>query len=474
MKLKFIIDKEYDLSCVKHRSMLKKIFDLLVLDYDKHLPELEISKKLYQKSWDKINDDFSKYVETETGYKWFYPGYECVVSVIHKGISNWGKAPKIVRIWKEDPYKMRRITAHELILSHYFEIYKRHYSNEGLKDDHVWVLAEIAAFALTSLTDEVKKFWPENTEYYTNHNYPHIVKMQNELKSAFLKRKSFDEYIKKGISLVKKYPNINSKGLNEGKIKMNNNLIIKAKNLFNQYQTLNDLRQSLDKKPYFSNYYHYDWLCQEMLNYAKEITKIKRFKDFNWEDFEIIVWMHNLGRYLESDSQGQGIKHASLGVKIFEDEFIKKNLINDEERIKKIKTCILYHSIPINEIKNSKIIHDNGTEEVFDYSELYPPKNYPELQILREGNFIGYLHTNKNFVKWDIKNAKKTINVKYELLKNLNPQPSKEAIIIANKWKKEYENYIKKVETIENKYDISIAEAINKLEVKKQFRLFKK
>jgi lipid A disaccharide synthetase len=66
-----------------------------------------------------------------------------------------------------------------------------------LTDGQVWALAEIAAFALTSLTDQVKEFWPWNTEYYTNHNYPHIVELQNELRQPFVKRRDFDEYIKK-------------------------------------------------------------------------------------------------------------------------------------------------------------------------------------------------------------------------------------------------------------------------------------
>jgi hypothetical protein len=206
MKLKFIVDKKYDFDMAKSFKYSKAIIKKMKSDYNNFLKDLELSKKLYQKSWNEINGNFSKYIEKETGYKWFYPKYKCVVSVIHSGVSNWGFFPKIIRQWKEDPYKMRRITAHELILSHYFEIYRRHYNNENLKDEQVWALAEIAAFALTSLTLEVKKFWPGNTEYYTNHNYPHIVGMQNELKSAFIKRKSFDEYIKKGIELVKKYP----------------------------------------------------------------------------------------------------------------------------------------------------------------------------------------------------------------------------------------------------------------------------
>lgn len=208
MKLKFIIDKKYDKKIAKEFNFSIEILKKIDLQYKTSLPFLKLSKNLYQKSWDKINKDFSDYIEKRTGYKWFYPKYECVVSVIHPGISNWGTAPKIVRHWRENHYSMRRITAHELILSHYFEIYKRNYSKEGLKDGQVWALAEIAAFALTSLTKEVKKWWPWNTEYYTTHNYPHIVKLQNQLKPIFLKSKSFDDYIKQGIKLVKKYPNM--------------------------------------------------------------------------------------------------------------------------------------------------------------------------------------------------------------------------------------------------------------------------
>jgi hypothetical protein len=183
MKVKFIIDEDYDKCFVKDKGVLSYID----VQYKSSMKYLELTRELYQKSWDEIND-FSDYIGETTGYKWFYDSYECVVSVIHKGISNWGNAPKIVRGWQENPYYMRRTTAHELAISHYFEIHKRHYKNSGLTNGQIWALAEIAAFALTSLTLVVKKFWPWNTEYYTNHNYPHIVDLQNELKTIFLSR----------------------------------------------------------------------------------------------------------------------------------------------------------------------------------------------------------------------------------------------------------------------------------------------
>lgn len=208
MKLEYIIDKEYD------RRFLDMSTDLVRNNFDEiyksTLPYLKDTKRLYQASWDEIGDKFSRFIEKETGYDWFYPTYYCILSVANQGISNWGREPKIVRWWKENPYSQRRITAHEMVLSHYFEIYRRHYSDNALSDYQVWALAEIAAFALTSLTDTTKKFWPwDYSGYYTTHSYPQIVDLQKQLKNVFLKRKSFDEYILKGIKLVKKIENLN-------------------------------------------------------------------------------------------------------------------------------------------------------------------------------------------------------------------------------------------------------------------------
>jgi len=207
MKLKYVIDKEYDKQYVGiSKKIIRDNFDDI---YKNSLPYLKYTKNAYQAAWDKIGQKFFYYITKETGYKWFYPEYKCVISVANQGISNWGYAPIIIRGWKENPYSQRRITAHELILSHYFEIYRRHYSEYDLTDNQVWALAEIAAFALTSLTKTVKEFWPwDFTGYYTNHNYPQIVTLQNRLKKVFIERKSFNEYILAGIKMVKKFKDI--------------------------------------------------------------------------------------------------------------------------------------------------------------------------------------------------------------------------------------------------------------------------
>ncbi len=205
MKLKFIIDKEYDKKYVTSKKQLEDFEE----QYGLIMKNMKYSQKEYQKSLDEIGQEFSDYIEKETGYKWFYKTYYCVVSAVHPGISNWGDEPKIVRWWYENAFVQRRITAHELILSHYFEIYKRNFKDFNLSDGQVWALAEIAAFALISLTSDVKKFWPwDISGYYYDHNYPQIVELQKKLKPIFLKKNNFQEYMLKGIKAVDKYKKI--------------------------------------------------------------------------------------------------------------------------------------------------------------------------------------------------------------------------------------------------------------------------
>lgn len=189
------------------RSLKEEFKEIANRAYDEYLPYIKRSKKLYQESWDEIVDDFSKTI-AELTRPWFYNEYICVVTHFCKGVSNWN-GNIIGRIWREDPFIQRRITAHEILLAHYFSIHRNFYSKSGLKDKQIWALAEIAAFALTGLEPKLRKFWPwDEGGYYTDHNYPELVDLQLKLKEPFLKRKNFDEYIKTGIEKVKKLDSI--------------------------------------------------------------------------------------------------------------------------------------------------------------------------------------------------------------------------------------------------------------------------
>lgn len=235
MKIKFQIDKKYDKHMITsmlsgndweyrankmglemnlaeriHKAHGKltqttkdEINSLVDETYNKFLPYMEISLDLYSESWNQIIEDFSNTISHKY-YDWYFDYYICNITHFHSGISNWG-GNIVARWWKENHFTQRRITAHEVLLAHYFSIHRNRYSNVGLSDKQIWALAEIFAFAVTGLDPDIKKFWPwDNTGYYINHNYPELVEVQNKMKEPFLKMKNFNDYIKEGISQIKK------------------------------------------------------------------------------------------------------------------------------------------------------------------------------------------------------------------------------------------------------------------------------
>jgi len=233
MKLKFVIDSEYDSKMIwqmlqgddwkyraekmeigvdlaekfhksKKTECAQELKKLVQSKYNEVLPYMKKTLQQYQVSWDEIIEDFSKTVE-ELTYPWSYKEYKCIVTHFNPGISNWDRNI-IGRWWKENSYLQRRMTAHEILLAHYFSIHRNHFHNSSLTDKQIWALAEIAALALTGLENKIKKFWPwDKSGYYTNHNYPRIVELQQKLHDPFKDRKNFKEYIETGINLVKQY-----------------------------------------------------------------------------------------------------------------------------------------------------------------------------------------------------------------------------------------------------------------------------
>lgn len=199
MKLKFIIDKKYDLKIASDKKEAEE-------RYKKVTAYLKKTKILYQKSWDEINDEFFKAVEEITSYSWKYKIYYCVLSPFHRGISTWG-GNKIIRTWKENPYTMRRITAHELLVSHIFTIFERDFQKENLSDKEKWALAEISAWVITGLKKKMLKFWPwikEEERYPFTHNYPELYKLQKILRPKYEKKRNFKEFLKESIKIVKR------------------------------------------------------------------------------------------------------------------------------------------------------------------------------------------------------------------------------------------------------------------------------
>ena len=203
MRLKFIIDKKYDLELISNKKDKKEAEER----YKRIGQYLKKTKMLYQKSWDQINEDFFKTTEEITGYPWKYKRYYCVLSPFFQGISSWGEN-KIVRSWKENPYTMRKITAHELLISHIFTIFERNFKEAKLTKKQKWALAEISAFAICGLERKMLKFWPwilEKEKYPLDHNYPELYSLQRKLKLIFQEKKNFKDFLEKSIKITKKW-----------------------------------------------------------------------------------------------------------------------------------------------------------------------------------------------------------------------------------------------------------------------------
>lgn len=237
MKLKFTLDKSYDLEMIywilkkypskldwlaksigidlelakeiqksARRKNIKLLNSLVNNKYQILLPYLKKTLKLYQKSWDEINKEFFEETQRITGYPWKYKVYFCVLSPFHKGVSSWG-GNKIIRTWQENPYTMRKITAHELLISHIFAIFEKNFQKENLTDKEKWAISEISVWAITGLEKKMLKFWPwisEEEKYPLNHNYLELYKLQKILRPKYEKKKNFKEFLKESTEIIRK------------------------------------------------------------------------------------------------------------------------------------------------------------------------------------------------------------------------------------------------------------------------------
>ena len=216
-KLIYTIDFDYDWGMINHLEKTQgRNFGVggrvkYKNAYKRADKALKKSKQLYQKSWDEIGDYFFKRVAEITKHKWKFKKYECVVSLVHKGVSNWG-GNKIIRIWAENPYFQRKITGHELIISHLWN-YLDENGYADLPDVKKWAFCEISAWAITGLDKKmVEKCWPwifGNMIWPLKHNYPHLVKTQVKARPLFEKRTTFKQYTDRLVDILVKDKGIN-------------------------------------------------------------------------------------------------------------------------------------------------------------------------------------------------------------------------------------------------------------------------
>lgn len=169
--------------------------------YKKISPFIKNSISDYQKSWNKINDAFFKLVESKTKTPWKYKKYYCVVSAYHEGISSWG-GNIIARRWSINADTQRKVTAHELVLSHFWTMLDKNDISKKWSDDKKWQYSEIFSWCLLGLDKDFYKFWPwllNRDLFPENHNYPELINLQKELKKLYSKSDNFADFFERVI-----------------------------------------------------------------------------------------------------------------------------------------------------------------------------------------------------------------------------------------------------------------------------------
>lgn len=160
----------------------------------------------YQRAWDFINDNFFNGIEGVTGQKCKDQVYNVVLSPFHKGISNLG-GNIVVRSMFEDPMEQKRITGHEILMSHLWNIFFVKFP-ESEKDANgkFWALNEITTTAILGLDKSLNSMWTEKTRGFDEFlsNYPQLKKVKGEVKREYLNKLDFGSYLSKALSIVEK------------------------------------------------------------------------------------------------------------------------------------------------------------------------------------------------------------------------------------------------------------------------------
>ncbi len=181
------------------------ILKLVEEKYKENSITISKAPALYQKAWNKINDKFSDNIEKITNTKWHHDTFFVVLSPFHIGVSNTG-GDKVIRSIFEDPEDQKRITAHEILMSHIWNIMFDSFGDKAKQDSymHYWGLNEIATTAVLGLESEMNDLWTQNYKGYDNYlgNYPQLKKLQNKMKDVYLAKNSFTDFLNEGISII--------------------------------------------------------------------------------------------------------------------------------------------------------------------------------------------------------------------------------------------------------------------------------
>ncbi|MFA5131243.1 MAG: hypothetical protein WC467_02350 [Patescibacteria group bacterium] len=199
--LRIDIEELADVLQNKKLSLKKAVSILVNNKYKRISAYLKSSALDYQKSWDKMNDDFFKLVSTKTGQAWKYKKYYCIISAYREGISSWG-GNIVARRWSINADVQRRMTAHEIVLSHFWTMLENNNISRKWPNKKKWQYSEIFSWCLLGLDKDFIIFWPwllKKDLFPLNHQYHDLVPLQIKLKDLYFKSNNFVDFFENAI-----------------------------------------------------------------------------------------------------------------------------------------------------------------------------------------------------------------------------------------------------------------------------------
>lgn len=197
----------YELSIPGASSVPKRILRRRIEHRHQSLRSvLRWSVREYQQSWNAINDNFFSAITRVTRIPWRYVGYRCLVSAFSIDQSSW-EGNTIVRRWSDNPLTMRRVTAHELLVGHGFQILRTTNLYDRFTIRQAWACSELLAWTLIAFERRLNACWPwwttPESRWPLRHNYPELIATQKRVGSQYL-RTAFPKWIVSTVRSVRR------------------------------------------------------------------------------------------------------------------------------------------------------------------------------------------------------------------------------------------------------------------------------
>ncbi|KKR75431.1 MAG: hypothetical protein UU20_C0054G0001, partial [Parcubacteria group bacterium GW2011_GWE2_40_8] len=213
VKLNFFSDKQRDSELLKSIYLDKKnLADTIWPEIEKNYGEIndknidlyvsklyqsyghfiEKTSKLYQNSWDEINDKFFELINKKTKLSSHFPVYDCHVTAFFHGLASWGNNV-VVRGWRENPFTMRKITAHEILIAYLWNHLRDIFLNDT--EHKLWEISELIAWVMLSYDEDFIKFWPWFIDRGGLQNYPKLATHIYETKEVYFSTKDFKDFL---------------------------------------------------------------------------------------------------------------------------------------------------------------------------------------------------------------------------------------------------------------------------------------